>query len=144
MFDDGIVHLIEGSDIDRPRNALTLTHDLHQLFGNFEIFFEPTAQPLHTYRIDSTESGIMRNPMFPLSRTLYLTSTRTIDPPSPRLLAVHRAIARILHLSAAGDYINKILEDLERKDIKTDGSTELGHLVELRLGGWWNGFVRAY
>jgi hypothetical protein len=87
MFDDGIVHLIEGSDTDRPRNAPTLTHDLHQLFGNFEIFFEPTAQPPHTCRIDSTESGIMRNPISPLFRTLYLTTTRSIDPPSPRLLA---------------------------------------------------------
>jgi hypothetical protein len=144
MFDDGMVHLIEGSDIDRPRNALTLTLDFHQLFGNFEIFFEPTAQPPHTYRIDTTESGIMRNPIFPLFRTLYLTTTRTIDPPSPRLLAVHRAITHILHLSAAGGYINRILDDLDKKDTKTDGSTELGRLVELRLGEWWNGVVRAY
>ena len=144
MFDDGIVHLIEGFDIDRPRNALTLTHDLHQLFGNFEIFFEPTAQPPHTYRIDSTESGIMRNQIFPLSRTLYLTTAPSIDPPSPRLLVAHRAIAHILHLSAAGGYINRILEDLDKRDTKTDGSTELGHLVELRLGGWWNGVVYAY
>jgi hypothetical protein len=144
MFDDGIVHLIEGSDIDRPRNALTLTHDLHQLFGNFEIFFEPTTQSPHTYRIDSTDSGITRDPIFPLHRTLYLTTTRTIDPPSPRLLAVHCAIARILHLSAAGEYINGILDDLDKKDTKTDGSTELGRLVELRLAGWWNGVVRAY
>jgi hypothetical protein len=143
MFDDGIIHLIEGSDIDRPRNALTLTLDLHQLFGNFEIFFEPTAQPPHSYRIDSTRSGIMRNPIFPLSRTLYLTTTRTIDPPSPRLLTVHRSITRILHLSAAGGYINRILEDLDRKDTTEDGSTELGHLVELRLGGWWNGQARV-
>ncbi len=43
MFDDGIVHLIEGSDIDRPRNTFSLTYNLHQLFGNFEIFFEPTT-----------------------------------------------------------------------------------------------------
>src|SRR5947207_4108449 len=144
MFDDVILHLIEGSDIDRPRNALTLTHDLHQLFGNFEIFFEPIAQLPHTYRIDSTKSGIMRNPIFPLSRTLYLTVTRTIDPPSPRLLAVHRSITRILHLSAAGLYINRILEGLDKKDTKTDGSTKLGHLIELRLGGWWSGVIHGY
>jgi hypothetical protein len=65
MFDNGIVHLIEGSDIDRPRNAFTLTHDLHQPFSHFEISFELTAQSLHTYRADSTESGIVRNPNFP-------------------------------------------------------------------------------
>ena len=30
------IYLIEGSEIDRPRNALTLTFDLHQLFGNLK------------------------------------------------------------------------------------------------------------
>jgi hypothetical protein len=35
-------------------------------------------------------------------------------------------------------------EDLDKKDTKTDGFTELGHLVELRFGGWWNGVVRAH
>ncbi|KAI3335905.1 hypothetical protein F4824DRAFT_462853, partial [Ustulina deusta] len=37
-----------------------------------------------------------------VTRTLYPTPTRAIYPPSPRLLAIHHAIAHILHLSAAG------------------------------------------
>jgi hypothetical protein len=41
-----------------------------------------------------------------------------IDPPSPQLLAVHSAIAQILHLSAAGRYIDNILENLDQKDIR--------------------------
>ena len=54
MFDSGVAHLIEGVEIDRPRNALTLTHKLHRLFGDFEIFFQPVeGQEHHTYRIDS-------------------------------------------------------------------------------------------
>ena len=144
MFDDGVVHLIEGTDIDRPRNAITLTHDFHQLFGNFEVFFEPQGSEPHTYRIDSNRRGILRHRIFPVDRTLFLTDTRTIDPPSPRLLAVHSAIAHILHLSAAGRHIDKILEDLNQKDIKADGSTELGYLTQLRIHGWWNGQIRAY
>jgi hypothetical protein len=40
MFDDDIIYLIENSDINRPRNTFTLIHNLHQLFGNFKIFFE--------------------------------------------------------------------------------------------------------
>jgi len=118
MFDDGVVHLIE--DIDRPRNAITLTHDFHQLFGNFEVYFEPQDNQPHTYRIDSTRFGILRHRIFPVHRTLFLTDTRTIDPPSPRLLAVHSAIAH------------------------ADGSTELGYLAKLRVHGWWNGQIRAY
>jgi hypothetical protein len=33
----GVIHLIHGFDIDRPTNALALAHDLHKLFGNFEV-----------------------------------------------------------------------------------------------------------
>jgi hypothetical protein len=73
-----------------------------------------------------------RNPL-PPTRTLYLSENRTIEPPSPRLLAVHCAIAHILHLSAAGAYIDRILQDAEEHGIRADGSTELGRLVALGL-----------
>ena len=144
MFDDGVVHLIDGPNIDRPGNTITLTHDFHLLFGNFQVFFEPKGNKPHTYRINSTREGFLRHRIFPVDRALFLTETRTIDPPSPRLLAVHSAIPHILHLSAAGRYIDKVLEDLDQKDIKADGSTELGYLAQLRVQGWWNGEIRAY
>ncbi|EHY61167.1 hypothetical protein ABEF92_001317 [Exophiala dermatitidis] len=144
MFDDGVVHLIESIDIDRPRNAITLTHDLHHFFGRFEAYFEPTGNEPHTYRVDSTRTGILRHRVFPVDRTLFLTDTRTIDPPSPRLLAIHSAIAHILHRSAAGRYIDSILEDLDQGEISVDGSTPLGHFTALRIHGWWDGRIRAY
>ncbi|KAI0443156.1 hypothetical protein F4803DRAFT_333530 [Xylaria telfairii] len=134
MFDIGVVHEIEGSNIDRPRNALTLTHDNHLAFGNFEIFFEHVAD--HTYRIDTLKSRYIF-PDFPLARTLYLSENRTIDPPSPRLLAIHRAIAHILHLSAAAGYIDGLLRDMEEQGVcAADGSTEIGRLLKLRLRGF--------
>jgi hypothetical protein len=77
--------------------------------------------------------------MLPVTRTLYQTPDHTIDPPSPRLLAIHRACAFILYLSGAGDYIGKILRDLRDLDevgINEDGSTALGHLIGLKAGGW--------
>ncbi|RYC54053.1 hypothetical protein CHU98_g12155 [Xylaria longipes] len=138
MFDHGVKHLIEGTDIDRPRNALTLTHQLHSLFGNFEIFFEPVQNgQQHTYRIDSFLYPSISNTLgLPITRTFYLTDARTIDPPSPRLLAVHHAIAHILHLSAAGEYIDRLLRDMDEKGILADGSTDVGRLVKLGLSGW--------
>lgn len=51
----------------------------------------------------------------------------------------HGVIGRILYLSGAGDYIDDILRDMEEMHIKEDGSTELGHYVRLRLGGWLDG-----
>jgi HNH endonuclease len=43
MFDPDVIHLIEGPNIDRPINALTLTNYFYQLFDDFDIYFEPTA-----------------------------------------------------------------------------------------------------
>ena len=144
MFDSGVTHLIDGVDIDRPINALTLTAGVHQLFGDFEIYFEPTpnAQTSPTYTICVTEPSPFL-PLFPTTRTLCESPNREIDLPSARLLAIHRAIALILHLSGAGEYIDHILRDMEEPMVKSDGTTELGRLVGLRLGGWWNG-IQAY
>ncbi|KAJ3559797.1 hypothetical protein NPX13_g9485 [Xylaria arbuscula] len=133
MFDTGVVHEIEGSNIDRPRNALTLTQENHDAFGRFEIFFEHVAD--YTYRIDTLEPRYLFEDL-PVTRTLHLSENRTIDPPSPRLLAVHRAIAHILHLSAAGEYIDKLLRDIEGQGVcAADGSTEIGRLLQFGLRG---------
>ncbi|KGO73856.1 hypothetical protein PITC_035720 [Penicillium italicum] len=136
MFDPGIIHLIDGPKIDSPMNALTLTLDYNRLFGEFKIYFERTSTR-HQYRIDSTErSPFLRDPLFPVTRSLTLSPHRTVDPPSPRLLDVHRAIALIMKLSGAGEYIERVLRDMEELDVREDGSTHLGYLTGLRLGGW--------
>lgn len=98
MFNTGVVHLINGTDIDRPSNGITLTAFLHTLFGDFQVFFEPIPdQPLHTYRIASFyPRHLVLEITFPIIQTLYITNNKSIDPPSPRLLAVHCAIAHIL------------------------------------------------
>nr|KMM67747.1 hypothetical protein CPAG_04080 [Coccidioides posadasii RMSCC 3488] len=137
MFEPGITHLIEGQDIDSPKNALTLTHHYHRLLGEFEIYFEPIEGVHNRYIIRSTERDpILRDRLLPITRTLTLSPSRTIEPPSPRLLKVHRAIALILKLSDAGEYIENILRDMEDVKVEEDGSTNLGRLLSLRLGGW--------
>ena len=143
MFDHGVLALIDGVEIDQPFNALTLDPSLHQLFGDFKAYFEPMAGARSsTYTIRQTTQLPSR--LFPVTRTFYDTPNRTIDLPSPRLLAIHRAIALILHLSAAGEYIDRILRDMDDLMVKSDGTTELGQIVALRLGGWWGGSIQAY
>ncbi|KAI0144480.1 hypothetical protein GGR57DRAFT_507531 [Xylariaceae sp. FL1272] len=140
MFDTGVVHLIDGTDIDRPRNAITLTGFLHTLFGDFQVYFERVPdQPSHTYRIASfLPLQLISEVTFPITRTLYVTDDKSVDPPSPRLLAVHRAIAHILHFSAAGEYIDGLLQDMDKGGVQSDGSTELDRMLRLGLGGWLN------
>lgn len=52
--------------------------------------------------------------------SLHLTDTRIIGPPFPRLLAIHRAIALILLLSATGQRIDNILRDLDQGNTSVD------------------------
>lgn len=131
MFDLGVVHLIEGTDINRPYNALTLSLEMHQSFGKYDIYFDRVPDsPPHTYHIGTFLPPGLEDHL-PVTRTLF--QHPTIDPPSERLLALHRAIAHILHLSGAGDYIDKILRDMEDGVVREDGSTELGVLVDLAL-----------
>ncbi|KAJ9490486.1 hypothetical protein VN97_g2770 [Penicillium thymicola] len=112
-----------------PMNALTLTYHHHRLFNEFEIYFERTGTR-HQYRIDSTQHiPFLRDPLFPETRSLTLSPHRTVDPPSPRLLDVHRAIALIMKLSAAGEYIERVLRDMEELEVRADGSTHLGYLL---------------
>ncbi|TPX24825.1 hypothetical protein DIZ76_010269 [Coccidioides immitis] len=143
MFDCNVSHLIDGNNIDRPFNAMSLTHDLHTHFGNFAVFFEAVPGQAHTYQVNTfLPPGILQD--LPVTRTFYLTNDRSIEPPSPRLLAIHHAIAHILHLSGAGEYIDNILRDMEETGVQEDGSTELGRIMKLRLGGWLDGAVGAY
>ncbi|QSS50023.1 hypothetical protein I7I53_10569 [Histoplasma capsulatum var. duboisii H88] len=137
MFDPGITHLINGPKIDSPSNAVTLTLDNHRRFGEFQIYFEPTGRA-YEYRIHSAEGGFLRDPFFPVTRTLMLSPNHTIDPPSPRLLSIHRAISLILKLSGAAEYIDQTLRDLEQATVEADGSTHLGDIMMLRLDGWIN------
>ncbi|KMP01637.1 hypothetical protein CISG_01121 [Coccidioides immitis RMSCC 3703] len=139
MFDPGVIHLIEGPNIDHPSNALTLTAEAHRSFGNFQISFEAmdtSIHPKHTYKIHSSDDGASLFFNLPAIRTLLLSTNHTIDPPSPKLLAIHRAIAVILHLSAAGEHIDQIIRHIEEVWFRSDGSAELGHIVSLKLGGW--------
>ncbi|KLJ12558.1 hypothetical protein EMPG_12413 [Blastomyces silverae] len=135
MFDPGITHLIAGLKIDSPSNAVTLTLDNRRLFGEFQIYFEPTGRA-YEYRIHSAEGGVLSDPFFPVTRTLMLSPNHTIDLPSPRLLSIHRALSLILKLSGATKYIEQTLQDLEQATVEADGSTHLGDIVRLRFDGW--------
>ncbi|KAH6628175.1 hypothetical protein F5144DRAFT_298577 [Chaetomium tenue] len=133
MFDVGIIHLIEGKDIDGPRNAITLSLEMRRLFGKFDIFFERVAgAAANTYQIQAFHPFLTAQLQFPVYRTLF--SHPYIDPPLARLLELHSAIGHILHLSDAGDYLNVILRDMEDGAmVREDGSTQLGALVNVAL-----------
>ena len=135
MLDNGSDCVIGGVEIDRPFNTFTLACGYYRQFGEFDIFFTKiTDQEPHTYKIETFQPIILDERLpFPVTRTLLLSPNCNIDPPSSRLLAIHRAIAHILHLSGAGEYINKFLSDMDDGYVRSDSSTQLDKIVKLRL-----------
>ncbi|KAH6624130.1 hypothetical protein B0J18DRAFT_444384 [Chaetomium sp. MPI-SDFR-AT-0129] len=133
MVDIDVIHLIEGADIDRPRNALTLSLEMHRRFGNFEIFFERVVDDdtADTYEIRAFHPFLAAVLRVPVRRTFF--SHPSIDPPLERLLQLHSAIGHILHLSGASEYIDDILRDMEDRVVREDGSTQLGAMVNVAL-----------
>lgn len=57
-------------------------------------------------------------------------SNNNIALPSATLLGVHAAIARILHMSGAGEYIERVLRNREGiRVLAEDGSTDVARLL---------------
>ncbi|EZF16020.1 hypothetical protein H112_05858 [Trichophyton rubrum D6] len=141
MFDYNVSHIINGTDIDRPLNAMSLNSTAHLLFKSFDIFLEPVDGQEHTYYVKSLKPAVSMAFGLPVTRKLFLSDDRSIEPPSPRLLALHRAFAHILFLSGAGEYINKILDDFDKTGVRADGTTELGRMVSWRMSGGLGGIT---
>lgn len=85
---------------------------------------------VNTYRIktypdlsDLTKTAIK-------STTVTLQSWAETPAPSPYLLEAHAAIARVLHMTAMGETIVKILDERERIGcLANDGSSNIQQLL---------------
>ena len=62
----------------------------------------------------------------PTTVTFTTPDPEKLPLPSPDYLRLHAAAARVAHLSGAGEYINKILRDMEKtRVLSNDGSSAL-------------------
>ena len=111
MFDPGIVGSIEDSSIDGAHNAITLTHNYRRRFGNLKVYFEAVPKAKHRYIVKLAESCDMQ-PEQPIIVDFSDALHNNIDPPMPRLLAIHRACSRILKKSDVGAYLDTVIGNL--------------------------------
>ncbi|KAI9752803.1 MAG: DExD/H-box ATP-dependent RNA helicase dhh1 [Chaenotheca gracillima] len=134
MFDPDVLSLLEGAEVDHPRNAITLAADTHDLFGRLEVALEPdptAAEGEQKYRIpDYTRAPVNR---FPPQSTFFGDSRE--HRASARLLILHAACAKMCHLCGAGEYVERLMREFERTHAKADGSSNLGAMIEARLSG---------
>ncbi|KAF8076877.1 hypothetical protein FPV67DRAFT_1473008, partial [Lyophyllum atratum] len=106
--------------LDHPSNGLTLQHDAHDAFDDFNWCLKETAKE-HVYdlRIFKDE-GILRQPednrisFEDHSNDFLPDSTRKrkapVDLPDPHNIAIHAAIAGILNMSGAGRFFDELLD----------------------------------
>jgi hypothetical protein len=140
MFAPEIAHMLTPAELDRPRNALTMVPRHRENFGELLFYFEPVAGAEHTYTVASDYPDVS---LFLPTQPIALRVHETIEMPSPDLLAIHRALAKILHASGAAEYIACILHDRDEGFVSADGSTQLGALVAVGLSVQ-NGRVRSH
>ena len=116
-------------------NVMILETTLHKLFGKFMIALEPT-DVLNTYRI-RTFGPLVRGYSFylPANRTITLRSHDGREPlPSPVLLGVHAAVAKILYATGRGETVDRSLDDYRSAGgMAEDGRTDISNL--LSIGG---------
>ncbi|KAG7440318.1 uncharacterized protein BT62DRAFT_1050811 [Guyanagaster necrorhizus] len=115
---------LEGGNIHRLENILTLQYDLHVHFDNLALWLEPTVRFPHfllsrltnsqdienRYKVGTTMDYIFELRIVP--RFVDFTSTRSDLPlPSKEYLCIHAACCRVAHMSGAVEYLNCLGDD---------------------------------
>ncbi|KAF8326936.1 hypothetical protein F5887DRAFT_1084097 [Amanita rubescens] len=98
--------------IDSPSNGILLQTEMHDGFDNFEWCFEATDQP-NVYNIKwLSEDGPLGAWVTGGLDQVQFTNQSANDIPLPnaQFLAIHAAIARVLHLSGAAEPLDLVMD----------------------------------
>lgn len=129
------------AQINAPYNAITLATSIYTEFENFSTAFESTCLVRIVQRlsnpvraplgyITSVSTGGYQRTILPKSGTVTFRGTTKIPAHHPVLLEAQASVARILHMTAIGEQIEKVLRDREEVScLASDGSTEMGYLL---------------
>ncbi|KAF9062237.1 hypothetical protein BDP27DRAFT_1233929 [Rhodocollybia butyracea] len=119
---------INGSNVHSLFNILTLDHTIHDFFDRLKCWFEATNVE-NCYRV------VLAPPYDKAYNSLGVrrqVTFRSSDPeklplPSPELLALHAACAKVAHLSGAAEHVDKLNREAESSTVLAadGGSSEL-------------------
>ena len=120
---------------------MTLNSTIHSWFDELQLWLEAVVSSLqysvptlnvcrtareNTYNIRATAKAFLHSCK---ANPIVLKSARTELPlTDPVYLKIHAACCRVAHLSGAGKYINKILEDSEDIQVLSEDSSS-AHLL---------------
>jgi hypothetical protein len=113
LLDPGIVDYIVGPGIDGAHNAITLSCNNRRSFGNLKVYFEAVSNLKHRYIVKRTVSRHMQPDS--TGTVDFSDEYPNVDPPQPRLLAIHRACCRIVSKSRVGGYLDRVACDTQNE-----------------------------
>jgi len=121
---------LKGAGVHSLDNIMTLQLDIHSWFDQLQVWFEAVDGKENTYNICATEQAHLwtckPNPIE------FKSAYPDLPLPNPTYLRIHAACCRVAHLSGAGEYMDKILEDLEDiRVLSKDGSS--AHILSFAL-----------
>ncbi|KAF8227805.1 hypothetical protein L208DRAFT_1365677 [Tricholoma matsutake] len=122
------VESLNGPKVHSLYNVMTMQHDVHDWFDRLDMWFEET-NVANCYNVKTTSNRLQ------VPRQVTFTSsdpTKYPELPSPRLLALHAACAKVAHLSGAGEHIDSLDRDMDHLGVLAfDGSssTVLNHAL---------------
>ncbi|KAG9082390.1 hypothetical protein FS749_006876 [Ceratobasidium sp. UAMH 11750] len=125
------INELNGKNMHRLENVLTLQVGLHDAFDTLQVWFVPLEGEENRYAVEKQDSRMWRE----LPEEISFVSTSDHLPlPSRQYLATRAACARVLHLSGAAEVIDQVLDDREHvKVLAEDGSS--AKLLEYLLFG---------
>lgn len=123
---------LNGKKVHSLHNVMTMENQPHDLFDRLELWFEAT-DILHCYNIRKTDNAFVR---IRNQVTLTTPDASKYPLPSPQLLALHAASAKVSHLSGAGEYLDHIWQDPEMENISVlahNGASDVLHRALVTL-----------
>ncbi|KAF3918280.1 hypothetical protein ABW21_db0203287 [Orbilia brochopaga] len=132
---------LKGEVIDTPKNTMMLTNSIHEAFGALRIWF--TEKEVYddddervVYKVEAKNRLEMDSASWPKDDLVTFQRHRGVDPPSRRLLRIHRALAIASTMSGAGDDVEYLLrEETGMGVLAQDGSTAdtLSSLINIAM-----------
>ncbi|KAI0089735.1 hypothetical protein BDY19DRAFT_83186 [Irpex rosettiformis] len=132
---------LNGSDVNRLENVLTLENSCHSAFDNLWLWLEatePDNPESHSYNIRTYR--YYSHPSLPASVT-FTNRARPeyrdrIPLPSKKYLRVHAACCGVAAMSGAGEYLDKVMRDQERINVlSADGGSS-----DVAVNAVWKAF----
>ncbi len=132
---------LKGSGIHGLYNVVTLDLSCYAWFHMLELWFEAVVGVFffldNVIQTEGPQKGSPNTYMIKATSRTHLTSCKAEDGkitltsaspglplPNPVYLEIHAACCRVAHLSGAGEYMDKLLEDLEGTSVLSeDGSS---------------------